>query len=63
MDIVLGNLEEGGIQTKDLQNGTNYNTAVDFIDPDGNFTDQNDQAGVSVHWATEGTYDYYLEYL
>jgi Zn-dependent metalloprotease len=50
----------GGIQTKDMQNGTNYNSAVDFIDPDANFTDQNDLAGVSVHWATEGTYDYYL---
>lgn len=50
----------GGIHTFDMQNGTNYNTAVDYIDPDINFTDQNDQAGVSVHWATEGTYDYYL---
>ncbi len=50
----------GGIQTFNMQNGTNYNTAVDYIDPDINFTDQNDQAGVSVHWATEGTYDYYL---
>jgi len=49
----------GGIQTKDMQNGTNYNSAVDFVDPDVNFTEQNDQAGVSVHWATEGTYDYY----
>jgi len=49
----------GGIQTRDMQNGTNYNNAVDFVDPDINFTDQNDQAGVSVHWATEGTYDYY----
>ena len=29
-------------------------------DTDVNFTDPNDQAGVSVHWATEGTYDYYL---
>ena len=50
----------GGIQTFNMQNGTNYNNAVDYIDPDINFTDQNDQAGVSVHWATEDTYDYYL---
>ena len=50
----------GGIQTKDMQNGTNYNAAVDFDDNDVNFTDKNDQAGVSVHWAAEGAYDYYL---
>ena len=50
----------GGIQTKDMLNGINYNAAVDFDDTDVNFTDPNDQAGVSVHWATEGTYDYYL---
>ncbi|MBK7377948.1 MAG: M4 family metallopeptidase [Ignavibacteriales bacterium] len=49
----------GGIQTKDMQNGINYNNAVDFVDPDGNFSDPENQIGVSVHWATEGTYDYY----
>jgi Zn-dependent metalloprotease len=48
-----------GIQTYDMQNGSNYAAAVDFTDTDNNFTDDNAHAGVSVHWATEGTYDYY----
>jgi Zn-dependent metalloprotease len=48
-----------GIQTYDMQNGSSYAAAVDFIDTDNNFTDANAMAGVSVHWATEGTYDYY----
>ncbi len=48
-----------GIQTFTMQNGFNYNNAVDFMDEDTNFTDQDDKVGVSVHWATEGTYDYY----
>ncbi len=50
----------GGIETWDMQNGTNYGAAVDFDDTDTDFTDANDQAGVSAHWATEYTYDYYL---
>jgi Zn-dependent metalloprotease len=50
----------GGIKTYDMQNGYNYNNATDFVDSDTNFTDPNDHAGVSVHWAAEGTYDYYL---
>ncbi len=50
----------GGIQTFDMQNGTNYAAAVDFVDPDANFTDPNAQAGVSAHWGGEATYDYFL---
>jgi len=53
----------GGIQTLNMQNNPNINAfdqAVDFIDADNNFIEPYDQAGVSVHWALEGTYDYYL---
>jgi hypothetical protein len=38
---------------------SNRNQSIDFIDDDGNFTDE--KAGVSVHWATEVIYDYFLE--
>jgi len=48
-----------GIRTYDKQNGDTLSNAVDFVDTVNNFTDPNDQAGVSVHWAAEGTYDYY----
>jgi Zn-dependent metalloprotease len=52
-----------GIQTFNMQNNPDLNAfdqAIDFIDDDNNFTEPYDQAGVSVHWALEGTYDYYL---
>ena len=52
-----------GIQTFNMQNNPDlgaFNQAIDFIDPDNYFTEPYDQAGVSVHWALEGTYDYYL---
>ncbi|MFI5237129.1 MAG: M4 family metallopeptidase, partial [Ignavibacteriales bacterium] len=50
-----------GIETYDMNNGTNYSQATDFIDADTNFTDVEAIAGVSAHWAIEGTYDYYLK--
>jgi len=52
-----------GIQSWDMQNNPDLNAfdqAIDFIDDDNNFTEAYDQAGVSMHWALEGTYDYYL---
>lgn len=49
-----------GVQTYDMHNTTNYNTAVDFVDSDGNFTASNAHAGVSAHWGAEATYDYYF---
>ncbi len=52
-----------GIQTFNMRNNPDLNSfdeAVDFIDDDNNFTEPYDQVGVSVHWALEGTYDYYL---
>ncbi len=50
----------GGIKTFNMQNGTNYNYAVDYSNEDLDFIDPEDETGVSAHWATEGTYDFYL---
>lgn len=50
----------GGIVTFDALNQTALIHSIDFVDNDSNFTDTNVPAGVSVHWATEATYDYYL---
>lgn len=49
-----------GVQTYNMQNGTNYGAAVDFVDSDVNFTAAVAHAGVSAHWGAEATYDYYL---
>jgi len=49
-----------GIQTYDMHSSTNFANATDFEDVDTNFTDPNAFAGVSVHWAIEGAYDYFL---
>ena len=37
--------------------------ATDFVDDDTNFDSNNSKAGVSVHWALEHTYDYFLNVL
>jgi len=50
----------GGIETYDMRNDTSYSAAIDFVDSDANFSGSNARAGVSVHWGTEATYDYYL---
>jgi Zn-dependent metalloprotease len=49
-----------GIATYDMQNQTNIKLAQDFVDDDSSFTDSYTQAGVSVHWASEAFYDYFL---
>lgn len=51
-----------GIQTFDLNKGTNYNSAVDFTDADNNWNNVNadkDQYATDAHWGAEKTYDYY----
>jgi len=50
----------GGIRTLDLLNTDNFAGAADFEDSDNFFDDPRAHAGVSVHWASEGTYDYFL---
>lgn len=53
----------GGIATYDAKHGTAYLSSTDFVDNDTNFDSNNSKAGVSVHWALEHAYDYYLNVL
>ena len=46
-----------GIQTFNLNHGTNYNTATDFTSATANFTA--DGSAVNAHWGAERTYSYY----
>lgn len=51
-----------GIQTYDMNTGTNYGSAVDFTDSDNNWNNVNaqlDQYASDGHWGAEMTYDYY----
>jgi len=52
-----------GIQTFDLNNGTNYGSAVDFTDSDNLWNNINanlDQYAGDAHWGAEMTYDYFM---
>jgi|AntAceMinimDraft_17_1070374.scaffolds.fasta_scaffold03386_3 Zn-dependent metalloprotease len=51
-----------GIETYDMNEGTEYGNAVDFTDDD-NYWDvitNQDDAAYNAHWAAEMTYDYYF---
>lgn len=53
-----------GINTFNMQQGTNYNASVDFTDSDNywnNFNAQLDQYATDAHWGAEMTYDYFLQ--
>jgi Zn-dependent metalloprotease len=52
-----------GIETYDLNNGTNYGNAVDFTDADNNWTTTTnyDDAATDAHWGAESTYDYFTQ--
>lgn len=47
----------GGIQTYDLNNGTNYNNAADVTSNSANFT--NNPTGVQAHFGAERTHKYF----
>lgn len=52
-----------GIETYDLNEGTNYGAAVDFTDNDNfwnNVNAQFDQYATDAHWGSEMTYDYFM---
>ncbi|HNW89828.1 MAG TPA: M4 family metallopeptidase [Bacteroidales bacterium] len=52
-----------GIITYNMQQQTDYASAVDFTDADNHWNNVNaqlDEAATDAHWATEMTYDYYL---
>jgi bacillolysin len=51
-----------GIQTFNLNRGTNYGAATDFTDADNNWNNVNankDQYATDAHWGAEKTYDYF----
>lgn len=55
-----------GIETYDMNLGTNYNSAVDFTDNDNNWTTAEhsanfDDAALDAHWGAEMTYDYFQQ--
>ena len=61
-DYTRGN----GIETYDMNTGTNYNSAVDFTDNDNNWTaaeynnSAKDNAALDAHYGAEMTYDYWM---
>jgi bacillolysin len=53
-----------GIETWDMNEGTNYGNAVDFVDTDNNWNNVNaeqDEVATDAHWGAEMTYDYFLQ--
>ena len=48
-----------GIQTFDLNNGTNYNSASEITSSSTSFT--NNATGVQAHWGAEQTHKYFLQ--
>ncbi|MBK8611661.1 MAG: M4 family metallopeptidase [Chitinophagaceae bacterium] len=53
-----------GINTYNLQKGTNYGAAVDFTDNNTTWNNVNanqDEYATDAHWATEKTYDYFFQ--
>ena len=52
-----------GIQTYDMNNGTNYGAAVDFTDANNvwnNVNAQQDEVATDAHWGAEMTYDFFM---
>jgi len=52
-----------GIETYNMNTGTNYGSATDFTDADNywnNVNAQIDEAATDAHWASEMTYDFYF---
>jgi Zn-dependent metalloprotease len=49
-----------GIETYNLNNGSNYGNATDFVNATTNWTTTGvDQAATDAHWGAEKTYDYF----
>ncbi len=49
-----------GVQTFDLNNSTNYNTAVDIVSSSNTFFDSDHEIGVQAHFGSEQTLQYFL---
>lgn len=54
----------GGIETYDMNEGTNIDNAVDFVDTDNYWDNANAQfneAATDAHWGAEMTWDYFMQ--
>lgn len=52
-----------GVETYDLNNGTQYSQSVDFVDSDtiwDTFSPSKNRYATDAHWGTEMTYDYFF---
>lgn len=64
--ILSDNSRGNGINTYDMNESTNYNSAVNFSDNDNNWTAAEwdnaakDNGALDAHWGAEMTYDYWL---
>ncbi len=58
----LRSVARSGVYTFDALNGTSYSLAVDVVDNDSLFADSRHGAGVSAHWGSEKSYDYFYIY-
>jgi len=50
-----------GIATINAENGLGFTNYVDFVQDTFPMVSESNRAGVGIHWATEMTYDYFLE--
>ena len=60
---LIENSKGGGIYTLNLQKGTSYAAAVDFLDSNNYWNNVNtnkDEIATDAHWGAEVTYDYYF---
>jgi len=60
----LKETSRSGVETYNMQNGTNYAAAVDFVDFDNiwnNVNAQQDEVATDAHWGAEITYDYFKD--
>jgi Zn-dependent metalloprotease len=48
------------IHTRNMQQGTDFDTAIEFTNTNTNWTVESDRAAYDVHWGLEATYDYFL---
>ncbi|MFN0200325.1 MAG: M4 family metallopeptidase [Bacteroidia bacterium] len=58
----LATATKAAVTTRNVQTGTNTNTAVDFTDSDNywnNVNPQKDEVATDVHWGAEMVFDYY----
>ncbi|OGS71616.1 MAG: peptidase M4 [Flavobacteria bacterium RIFCSPLOWO2_12_FULL_35_11] len=64
--VLSDNTRGSGIKTYDMNEGTNYNNAVNFTDSNNDWTSAEwnntakDNGALDAHWGAEMTYDYWL---